>query len=568
MLATCSVLYYRNSPEPLSSRLASFLSQTLNVKSASKNNEDSEKFLKRMTVVVNDGHNDNVTGLSYLSKVYLPFDFIKRYFDVYGASDGNNDSVFRFRHAYGQRLPVEKYNNTGIYMGFGRMCVEKRSRVKYVTGTDNVPLSSQWSKVGHVYPTQVAQYCLSHYSRWLSEAKPNEILIESGSQSNNQWVVSNDEQMSVRNVESKEMGSYVLEFKTLNDGDNEGEEEEHYGVWMKFDRHVKFPIFVFPVKFFAPSYVLFRIQLNTGKEYVLVYSSSKDHYIRVNGQSIHYGIGECSDWVTVARNVVLDVYKGITGDQNPSKKPDVRELRIIRLITMSLVGHGQLGSLRLLDKGHHYQMKAAADWFVNNQDPKGGWPVNIKREIMPGMSVPAGWYSAMGQGQAISCLCRLYHCTGDRKYLEAALKATKPFDILSKNGGVQALFAETIPWYEEYPTQPSSFVLNGFIYSLFGLYDLSQAASPPANSNALRLYNQGLLSLRKLLLLYDLGSRTAYDLRHFTLHSQPRVARWDYHIVHIIELLTLGTIDHSTTLWNTTANRWEMYMQGYKAPHN
>lgn len=293
-----------------------------------------------------------------------------------------------------------------------------------------------------------------------------------------------------------------------------------------------------------------------------------DHFLHRTDTIIYYGIGQCKEWHTVARNVVLDVYKGVMLGLKPSKARDVRQWNIVRLLSISLSGHGQLDSLILLDKGHIYQMKAGADWLVNNVDENGGWPVNIKRVIVPGMSVAPGWYSAMGQGQAMSCLCRLYKHTGNRKYLDAALKATKVFDVLSENRGVLARFAGTIPWYEEYPTQPPSFVLNGFMYSLIGLYDLSQVASHPVNSNAKRLYEQGLASLRKLLLLYDLGLRTAYDLRHISLYSAPRVARWDYHIVHVTQLLTLGTIDHSTLLWNMTAERWELYMHGYRAPHN
>ncbi len=31
-----------------------------------------------------------------------------------------------------------------------------------------------------------------------------------------------------------------------------------------------------------------------------------------------------------------------------------------------------------------------------------------------------------------------------------------------------AEFLGSLPWYEEYPTSPSTFILNGFIYSLLG----------------------------------------------------------------------------------------------------
>lgn len=75
--------------------------------------------------------------------------------------------------------------------------------------------------------------------------------------------------------------------------------------------------------------------------------------------------------------------------------------------------------------------------------------------------------------------------------------------------------------YEEYPTTPPSFVLNGFIYSLLGLYDLNSTAPSNIGREAGQLFNQGMLSLKKMLLLYDTGSGTSYDLRHLSLGSFP-----------------------------------------------
>lgn len=80
----------------------------------------------------------------------------------------------------------------------------------------------------------------------------------------------------------------------------------------------------------------------------------------------------------------------------------------------------------------------------------------------------------MCQGQAISVLCRAYHVTGDTTYLKAAEAALEPFKVKSADGGVKAVFMEKLDWYEEYPTNPSTFILNGFMYSLIGLYDLHQ----------------------------------------------------------------------------------------------
>lgn len=142
----------------------------------------------------------------------------------------------------------------------------------------------------------------------------------------------------------------------------------------------------------------------------------------------------------------------------------------------------------------------------------------MKRKLSEFAELSPGWYSAMGQGHAISLLARAYHHShGDRRYLQAAINGMRPFRVPSKQGGVLAKFMGKLDWYEEYPTQPASFVLNGFIYSLLGLYDLNATAPSNVAGEARQLYEQGMTSLRRMLVLFDTGSGTIYDLRHFTL---------------------------------------------------
>lgn len=173
----------------------------------------------------------------------------------------------------------------------------------------------------------------------------------------------------------------------------------------------------------------------------------------------------------------------------------------------------------------------------------------------------------MGQGHAISVLARAYHHSGEAKYLQAAVRGLRPFRLSSAKGGVAALFLGKYIWYEEYPTTPSSFILNGFIYSLIGLYDLKMIATAKDTEEASKLFNQGMTSLKNMLTLYDTGSGTTYDLRHFTLKTAPNLARWDYHSTHINQLLLLNSIDNDP-IFITTAERWIGYMNGKRAAHN
>ena len=167
-----------------------------------------------------------------------------------------------------------------------------------------------------------------------------------------------------------------------------------------------------------------------------------------------------------------------------------------------------------------------AEWFLNNQDESGGWPsqvvFNKDRKKYPGAAqLEAGWYGAMCQGQAISVLVRAAHQSGDDKYLRAAEEAIKVFSVPSSQGGVKAVFLDKYPWYEEYPTDPPTFILNGFMYALLGLYDLKSVSSSKMASS---LYKAGIESLAAMLPLYDSGASTFYDLRHFTMKTAPKVS--------------------------------------------
>lgn len=106
------------------------------------------------------------------------------------------------------------------------------------------------------------------------------------------------------------------------------------------------------------------------------------------------------------------------------------------------------------------------------------------------------------------------------------------------------------------------------MYSLLGLYDVQALRIPGATEKSKKLYNEGLRSLIKMLPLYDTGSGTFYDLRHFTVPGiAPNLARLDYHVTHINQLLIFATISEDP-IFETTAARWIQYTEGVRAPHN
>lgn len=116
------------------------------------------------------------------------------------------------------------------------------------------------------------------------------------------------------------------------------------------------------------------------------------------------------------------------------------------------------------------------------------------------------------------------------------------------------------------PTQPPSLVLNGFIYAMIGLYDLSTMPVESA-TRAKHLFESGLDSLRVLLPLYDTGRGSSYDLKHATAGIIPNLARPDYHKAHVYLLKWMHVIT-GDQMFQTFSNRWYEYSVGGHAKVN
>ena len=319
------------------------------------------------------------------------------------------------------------------------------------------------------------------------------------------------------------------------------------------------------IHFTSNGSITLNLETKTNDRYRIHYVQS-DLVVRISGSDIYYGIGtRTKGWSRLTRDLAIDLQKGVNQRHRSKKKVKVS---LHHVVALTLRGDGEVDNIVLTNSAHMQFFNYAAKWLLKHQDEKGGWPIMVTRRLAQGLlELAPGWYSAMAQGQAMSLLARAYIQTKERQYLDAALNAIKLFDIPSKRGGVRAMFMDKRAWYEEYPTTPSSFVLNGFIYSLIGLYDLKSIVPHKHAAEVERLYNTGMDSLKSMLPLFDTGTGSVYDLRHYTLGVAPNRARWDYHATHINQLLLLSTIDSDPILSNT-AKRWIGYMSGKRAPHN
>lgn len=145
----------------------------------------------------------------------------------------------------------------------------------------------------------------------------------------------------------------------------------------------------------------------------------------------------------------------------------------------------------------------------------------------------------MAQGQAISALIRYFYETKDASVLPL-IKRLKNYMLLPiEKGGVSAKSPEGLLWIEEFPTQPVSFVLNGFISSTFGLYEYVKLF--PKDLSAAAQYQEAIASIKAAIPHYDAGDWTYLDRR-----AQPYPKSND--------LYARGYVWQTASLWRLTGD--------------
>ena len=206
------------------------------------------------------------------------------------------------------------------------------------------------------------------------------------------------------------------------------------------------------------------------------------------------------------------------------------------------------GSMEYRDK-----FLVQADWLVENSvdwDSFGKvW--HIKYDI-PEYGLNSPWISGLAQGEAISVLTRAYEITSDKTYISLAEKALVPFAVTVADGGLVNRFNRYII-YEEYPSPLKTVgVLNGFIFALFGIYDLALINN---STKSQTLFNDGVHSLIKLLDYFDIDYWTNYYLFDFPKNY---CSSFTYHRLVTEQIKALHIIT-GKEIFNSYFKRWNFY---------
>jgi len=460
---------------------------------------------------------------------------------------------------------------------------ENRQRVKCVSAQHGVPVTTQWDKNGYYYATQICQYGLAHWSKAKMSASPaleDVIWVENGETSMNgaEW-----SGLSITRVARDKCVHFdndqPLSLSLTNPSLLQGLHVVSFDLLVRDTPSVT-------LELHCPDYGTYQIKYSANTKETIHKAGARTVILGYDTQDPPIKEGE---WKNFTRNVLNDLIKGIFYDQAKTSTSMYKK-SIWTVKKLSLSGVGCIRNVGFAKARHMRMFYHAANWLVDSQNPEtGAWhvnvPFNLKKSKYPyAAEMGPGWISAMGSAHAMSVLTRAFRHSGENRYLVSAINALKPFSLPIDKGGVKATFMQKMTWYEEYPTHPNSFVLNGFMYSLLGLYDLWKTLLllESAEVDALNftddpvslsesLFNEGVASLVAMAPLYDTGAGSTYDLRHFTMGGPPKLARWDYHSTHINLLYVLSTIvpeKNNRSMLQALADRWQNYMVGNYADHN
>jgi hypothetical protein len=147
-------------------------------------------------------------------------------------------------------------------------------------------------------------------------------------------------------------------------------------------------------------------------------------------------------------------------------------------------------------------------------------------------------------------LVRAHLATGEDRFAEQARQAIAP--LLPGSGSELVTQVVEGPILEETPGTPPGHILNGWMYGLWGLWDVSLGLEDAAAASA---FATSLECLRAHLPAYDTGWWSLYGLYP---HAMEDLAKPIYHRLHVDQLEAMHRLTGHADL-RSTSERWREY---------
>ncbi len=171
-------------------------------------------------------------------------------------------------------------------------------------------------------------------------------------------------------------------------------------------------------------------------------------------------------------------------------------------------------------------------------------------------NVKPTWLSGIVQSVFTSCFLRAYIETNEEKYLSFAKKSINPMLATP-------LLIETpdgYPWIEEYPSNPPSYALNSFIFSVIAIGEYASIAKDDYYINKFKeLLNSLFANLHK----YTYGKYYRHNLLHMSLcnidYQGLFVSQW----YHLYKMTNHPYFLKQYETYNKTMN-WSLFYEFYQ----
>lgn len=253
-----------------------------------------------------------------------------------------------------------------------------------------------------------------------------------------------------------------------------------------------------------------------------------------------------------------DAFKNSVKDENGVRLVEISDEIVYNPVSIAQYGLVQYSNY--IETKNEEQLNNAiiqAEYLLEKQDKESGeFYYNFDFQVGgTNCTLKAPWTSAMAQGQVISLFCRVYSQTNDEKYLEAAKLALKPLTISVEDGGLVADFFGH-PYLEEYPTDPACYTLNGYMFTIIGVYDLYYVSK---DKNAKEIYDTAINTLEYCLPFYDSDGISLYHLGNIKDKSLNEFYIDRYHTIHIAQLETLNQIENNE-IFKYYIDKWTNYV--------
>ena len=203
---------------------------------------------------------------------------------------------------------------------------------------------------------------------------------------------------------------------------------------------------------------------------------------------------------------------------------------------------------------HFNKFINCANWLVDNLKKNDHgidvWMHHFNFEYKTILKSP--WYSGLAQGLGLSVLVRAYKELKKEKYLIAHQKAWISMLKKINEGGVVFVDEKGNHWIEEYILDRPTHIVNGFIWSLWGVYDTWLSFQ---KKDSKELFEKCVFTLEKNIQRYDNGYWSLYDISNLPLRN---VASPFYHRLHIVQLEILSKLS-GNPIFKKYSKIWKRY---------